>query len=464
MKRRNLLLALVLLALFAAGGVLYFRGFVVQKPFGIILFTGEGLISSRLAAARLYEGGADRLLTVEKLPHLALLSAHGNDLAITDAAAAASALSTGKKVNQRALATDPTGQPLPTLLELARGQGRAVGLVTTGCLTDPTPAAFYAHGIDARAREPLAAALVERAGVNVLLGGGRADFLPEFKGGRRRDARDLLLDASTKGNYILARTGAELAGIPVWRNPRVLGLFADDALSFRDGGPAGTAANNADAGIVPTLAEMTRTAIEILQREGRGYLLVVDGGGLAARASAANQGERALRETLELDRAVDVALQYAGGGDKTLLVVAGTVATGGMVLNGYPLRQDRGIALLGTNVYGLPAVTWATGPNGRRRTTTEGDDGGGGRNDDTLADASPSLTASSDLPPIPSPVPSSSPSPSLSASSNEPAAAYAPAAANTADAVLGAGLGPGSERLQGFLDNTVVFELIRAQL
>lgn len=422
MKRRNLLLALVLLGLFGAVGVFYFQRFVVQKPFGIILFTGEGLVSSRLAAARLYNGGADHLLTIEKLPRLALLSTHGNELAVTDAAAAASALATGRKVNQRALASDPNGQSLPTLLELAKGQGRAVGLVTTGSLTDPTPAAFYAHTLDARAREPLAAALVDLAGLNVALGGGRADFLPELKNGRRRDARDLLVDAVNKGGYTLARTARDLDAVPVWPAPRVLGLFADDALPFRDPAAAPDPAP-------PTLAELTRAALQTLQREGRGYLLVIDGGGLSARAAETNQGERALRELLELDRAVEVALEYAGGGDKTLIVVAGTVSTGGMALNGYPLRQDRGLALMGTNVYGVPAITWATGPNGPAA----------GEGNPAVSPAAPPIIL-------------------------EPAAARAPAAANTADTVLGAGFGPGSERLQGFLDNTAVFEIIRGQL
>ena len=52
MKWRNQLLALFCLALFAAGGVFYFRNWVVQKPYGIILFIGEGLDTRSLAAAR----------------------------------------------------------------------------------------------------------------------------------------------------------------------------------------------------------------------------------------------------------------------------------------------------------------------------------------------------------------------------------------------------------------------------
>ena len=63
MKWRNQLLALFCLLAFAGVGVLYFQHWVVQKPFGIILFVGEGLSPARLAATRTYAGGADTRLT-----------------------------------------------------------------------------------------------------------------------------------------------------------------------------------------------------------------------------------------------------------------------------------------------------------------------------------------------------------------------------------------------------------------
>ena len=59
MKWRNQLLALFCLMAFAAFGVFYFQLWVVQKPFGIMLFIGEGLAPGRLAATRVYSGGAD---------------------------------------------------------------------------------------------------------------------------------------------------------------------------------------------------------------------------------------------------------------------------------------------------------------------------------------------------------------------------------------------------------------------
>ena len=412
MKQRNHLLALVLLALFVASGVLYFHHYADRKPFGVILFVGEGLVSSKLAAARLYDGGADRRLAIDSLPNLALLSTHSADFAVPDAAAAASALACGVKVNHRVLSTDPAGQRRDTLLEIARRRGRATGIVTNGRLTDPTPAAFYAHTGDCRDRASLALQLAERAQVDVILGGGSGDFVPESAHGQRRDGRDLAQEMTGRGYTLLAGGGWQTS--PPWSNPKLLGFFGVDALITN--GPDHEAPD--DGGRPPSLSEMTRAAIESLQRRAGGYFLVVDAG-LVSRASLANDGEGMLRELIELDHAVAVALQYAG--TKTLVLVAGGESTGGMTLNGYPLRQDHGVSLLGMNAEGLPSITWATGPAG-----PTGSPGG-----------PPSL---------------------------EPAAFYASAAANVLDNTVAAGFGPGSERLRGFLDNTFLFDLINAQL
>ena len=93
MKWRNQLLALFCLLAFAGLGVLYFQHWVVQKPFGIILFIGEGLAPGRLAATRLYVGGADARLTFDSMNHLALLINYSKDFAVPDRAAAATARS-----------------------------------------------------------------------------------------------------------------------------------------------------------------------------------------------------------------------------------------------------------------------------------------------------------------------------------------------------------------------------------
>lgn len=179
MKLRNQLLALFCLLLFAAFGFFYIRLWVVQKPFGIILFVSDGMVVSHLSAARLYQGGGAEKLGMDGFPHLALVRNTALDYAVPDSASAATALSTGTRVNHRNVATAPDGTALKTLLELARTQGRSVGLVTTGLLADSTPGAFYAHVADSRDRDRIASQFVDNAALDVALGGGAADFTPE---------------------------------------------------------------------------------------------------------------------------------------------------------------------------------------------------------------------------------------------------------------------------------------------
>src|SRR5262249_30605911 len=119
------------------------------------------------------------------------------------------------------------------------------------------------------------------------------------------------------------------------------------------------------------------------------------------------------------DRAVAVARQYAG--EKSLIVVAGLHETGGFAMTGYPLRNQKGVALLGINTTSnLPSFTWGTGPNGRQ---------------------SPESPAKPD-----------------------PAAAYSANAVGTTSDMLAFGFGDGADGLAGVLDNTAIFEIIRQQL
>ena len=165
-------------------------------------------------------------------------------------------------------------------------------------------------------------------------------------------------------------------------------------------------------------ADMVRRAIELLQTNRNGYLLVVDTA-LVTRAAERNEGERTLVESLAVDHAVATALRYAG--DHALVIAAGKHSIGGLTLNGFPLRQDHGIALLGINPAGYPALTWSTGPNG----------------------------------------PQENPPP---AARNEPAAFTQPAALLTAEDMIALARGPGSEKLRGIIDATEIFSLLRDAL
>jgi alkaline phosphatase len=422
MKLRNQLLALTLLLGFIALGFVFFKKWAVQKPFGIIVFVSDGLSTNTLTAARFYEQGADRRLNLESFPHLALVANAANDFAVPDAASAASAIATGVKGNNRALALDPRvdGKPLPSLLALAKEAGRATGLVTTGRLTDATPAAFYAHTADARDSQGIALQFVKDARLNLAMGGGLADFTPESKGGQRKDGRDLWLELRGKG-VTQARTKAELENTPAFLTGPLVGLFADGDLAYSSQVQSGSQQ--------PSLADMVRRSIEFLQTSRSGYLLVVDAA-LISRAASQNRGEQVFTETIDFDRAIAAAREYAG--ENALILAVGKHDVGGFALNGYPLRGDHGLALLGKSASGAPAVTWSTGPNGPN-----------GPNGPASADTTGSAAIA---------VPS------------EPAAFQAPEALNTARDMIAIGVGPGSEAVHGFLDNTEIFRILQGAL
>jgi alkaline phosphatase len=422
MKLRNQLLALFLLLAFLAAGVVFFRTWVVQKPFGLILFVGDGLVTGNLTAARLYDGGADHHLTMDEFPHLALVTNYSNDFAVPDSPAAVSAIATGVKVNNGVLGISPKGRQLASILELARQHGRAVGIVTTGGLTDASIAAFYAHVQKSNAIDAIAAEFADGANLDVALGGGAQDFLPESKSGHRRDGRDLLLELTGKGAEIM-RSKSDLEDAPIFTTKPRVGLFASGDLAYSNQIQAGSQE--------PSLSDMVRRAIEFLELHQGGYMLVVDAE-LISRAAAQNDGEHVLTETVDMDRAIATALRYAG--DKAVVMAVGKHATGGMTMNGYPLRQEHGAGLLGVNAIGYPAIAWATGPMGPQKPQPAPGPGG--------------LEAS------PTPV----------ATINEPAACYAPAAINSAQDVIAIGRGPGTEALRGVIDNTEIFQILQGAL
>jgi len=423
-KWRNQLLALFCFLVFAGVGVLYFQHWVIRKPFGIILFVGEGLSPARLAPTRAYAAGAGARLNLDSMAHAALVMNYSKDFAAPDQPAAATAIATGERVTNRSLAINGEGKPIKSIVELARERGRATGLVTDTKLTDPTSAAFYAHPTDSSDAEKIASEFVDRGNIDIAMGGGAAQFLPATKGGDRQDNRDLLLELRRNG-FDVVRTRTELEAIPAWRRPKLFGVFNEGDLAFTN--------QLEQRNQQPSLLDMVRRAIQLLQYNPRGYLLVVDVG-LMRKAAQDNNGERTLSQTVELDRAVGIARSY--GGPRATIVVCGDAAIGGLSLNGFPFRKDSGIALLGFNSAGQPWITWATGPHGAKSY--------GAAKIPVKQDGEEIKEPEQEQP--------------------EPAAFYTKSALVTVEDVVAFGNGPGTDALEGVVESTTVFEVLRDEL
>ena len=255
MKWRNQLLALFCLILFFGFGVFYFRYWVIQKPFGIILIVTEGLHPQTLATARAQAEAKGGKLAIDSFSNVALLHFSSAGSPQPDAAVIASAFATGQRVPRGAISTDEAGRPLQSLLALARASGRMTGLVTDGRLTAPSSAAFYGHALSATKWEDLARQLVEESEVDLILGGGSSDFLPDSLGGRRPAGDDLLAGARSAG-YEDVQTLAQLEAVPRWRRAQIFGLFGDEVAFTQQ---------HLSITNRPTLADLVRHAIELLQ-------------------------------------------------------------------------------------------------------------------------------------------------------------------------------------------------------
>jgi len=341
------------------------RGAAESRARNLVLFVGDGMGLTTVAAARILQGqrlgarGEEHRLAFEEFPHTALARTYNTDYQTPDSAGTMTAMASGVKTRMGLLGIGPSvrrtdcagsrGDELITLLELAGLAGLATGVVTTTRITHATPAATFARSADRNweddvALAPAAAAagcidiarqLVEPRlgrGLDVAFGGGRDRFLPREAGGTRADGRDLVAAwrARAGGRYV--EDAASLAGLdPADRAPW-LGLFAGDHLQFEHDRPR-------MAPQEPSLADLTRTAIARLSRDPEGFVLVVEGGRID-HAHHFGNAYRALTDTIALSDAVRAALAVVDLDDTLVVVTADhshVLAFAGYAARGNPI-------------------------------------------------------------------------------------------------------------------------------
>src|SRR4030042_6340704 len=114
----------------------------------VILMIGDGMGFEHVKAASLYAFGEEGKLSFERYYRSEVTTHSANSYLEnnhgTDSAAAATAMATGQKVNNKVV-SERSGKPLQTILEHLKEKGKATGLVTTVPLTHATPAGFGAH-------------------------------------------------------------------------------------------------------------------------------------------------------------------------------------------------------------------------------------------------------------------------------------------------------------------------------
>ena len=239
-------------------------------------------------------------LAATGLPVAGLQATWGHDRLLPDRGAAATGIAGGAPTLPGAVGmipgTDGELVAVETLLERAAASGKRTGIVTTAALSDPALAAFYAH-LEGASPADRADRLVD-AGVDVVFGGGSDDFAADDLDRWREHGATVEtgwseVTGSLEGGRVRLVTGGELA-------------------------PARTRLAGGDQ---PTLEEMTRAAIDLLDGDTDGMFLVVYAGGPAARGAALDRDGLLIDEVVDLDRAVQAAVEAATARGDTAVVV-----------------------------------------------------------------------------------------------------------------------------------------------
>jgi len=327
----------------------------------VILMVPDGMGLADVTAARIYKHGPDGRLSFETLAHVGYQRTYSASSVVTDSAPAASAWACGEKFNNGEVCLHEDGRPTrPSVLELAKRQGKATALVATSTITHATPASFGAHVVNRNCEHEIARQYVQVTGVDVLLGSGVGKF-------RSTEADpcgtkgDFIGEAQGKGWAVAFDTSGMDAAV-ARGGRKILGLFGD-------GGTVPEHRRN-PATNQPHLREMTAAALKVAERNERGFFLLVEGSQVDW-ANHAKDYPYQLGEMLAFDEAVGVVRAWIDADpdrkSHTLLVVVADHDTGGFAINGPQsalLARGQQIEPGWTtrNHTGVDTLVWSEGP------------------------------------------------------------------------------------------------------
>ena len=322
---KHLLCTLILTSLAVVSQGTFAQG-IPSKPKNIIILFADGTAGTQFEFGR-YSSQTLRNQSfavtdiVMGKGQLQLMRTESANALITDSAAAASAMSTGYKVNNGAISITPDGSRPKTLLEVAKAKGMRIGLISTAPIYDASPAAFSVHAKNRRDYEIIVNQYVDLS-PDVLMGGGQNYFLPKANGGKREDSKNIVEVFKEKG-YQYASTPDQLEGIS---SSKILGLFSAEDIDFEI---------DRDPKEMPSLAQMVSTSLRALstthntkQKSGASFILFAEN---ENTDSAGHQNDVAalMRDLWAFDDAVKVALEFQIKNPDTLIIVTGDHETGG---------------------------------------------------------------------------------------------------------------------------------------
>jgi alkaline phosphatase len=323
MNRRHFLLNAGLLG---SAGVLGNKAFSAPTPLSVhetdrstaknvIFLVSDGMsigtltLCDTLMQRKMGKGGHWMSLYKSRKGVRALMDTASSNALVTDSAAAGSAWGCGERVPNGSLNVSAQGERLTPLFKKCIAKGKSVGCVTTVPITHATPASFCVNAQSRNSQEDIA---IDYLSLNfdVMMGGGLEFFDPQ----KRSDKKDVIADFKAKG-YHVALHKSDMQRFASQKKP-LLGLFYENGLPYSIDHQQDSELINT----VPTLSEMTQTAIDLMKSNNNGFVLQVEAGKVDWAAHG-NDTTALLYDQMEFEKALGVALQFADQHKDTLVIV-----------------------------------------------------------------------------------------------------------------------------------------------
>jgi alkaline phosphatase len=284
-----------------------------KKAKNIIFLISDGMSTGTLQMANLYsqnilnKNGNWMNLYAENKVSRALMDTASASSAVTDSAAASSSFGGGYRVRNGVLNVGPNGEKYLPIWQKFKNAGKKAGCVTTVTITQATPAGFCVNS-DSRNAENEIAEMYAGLGLDVLMGGGDEFFNPD----KRSDKKDIYKIYQEKGYQIL-KDKTELGNLK--KGAKTLGVFSTGALPYSI-----DRINIPELQHTPTLAEMSKAAIDQMKDHKDGFVLLIEGGKVDWAAHA-NDIAALIHDQLAFDEAVKTAVDFAEKDTETLVII-----------------------------------------------------------------------------------------------------------------------------------------------
>lgn len=280
------------------------KEFLAKDVKNVIILIGDGMGQGHIKAGEIYKG---EKLNMQGMPYVTTVETRSASAEITDSSAAATAMATGTRTNNKYVGLDADGQTLKTIVDIAKEKGKSTGIITSEELYGGTPMGFSGHSNNRNDYVNLIKSAASSGNVDLFAG---CNFEEEY-------ADDCFAAFSNNGYALIE----DVEDISSSTKSKILGVYGikGDAPSM-----------SAQSGNV-ALNKVVLEALEYLSKDKDGFFLMAEGAHID-HGGEERDLEYVVRELMAFDDMIGTVLDWAKDRNDTIVLVTADHETGGLDL------------------------------------------------------------------------------------------------------------------------------------